>query len=61
MIVIAAVVLTVCNPRYCFPQLSNSYRKFLSTTSSGASIEGQGRSEKALPGSGIVPVTARLG
>jgi hypothetical protein len=40
MIVIAAVVLTVCHPGYCFPQLSNSYRKSLSTTSSGASIEG---------------------
>jgi hypothetical protein len=61
MIVIAAVALTVCHPGYCFPQLSNSYRKTLSTASSGESVEGQERSEKVLPGKGIAPVTSSLG
>ena len=58
MIVIGVVALTVCHPGYCFEQLSNGNRKPISTTSSGASIECRGRSEKVLPGTGIAPVPA---
>jgi hypothetical protein len=61
MIVIAAVALTVYYPGYCFLQLSKRYPKTLSATSSGGSVEGQERSEKVLPGKGIIPVTFGLG
>ena len=61
MIVIAAVALTVFHPGYCFPQLSNNYRKNLLTTSSGESDIGQERSEKILTGVGIAPATSALG